>query len=357
MKKDFVFSSASVTEGHPAKLCDQISDAIVDPFLAQHPLSRVVAECAVSASIVFIAARFASDAVVDFPNIARKVIKRIGYNQPDFKAKTCSILTSLKEMPADESCCFDEYRLTEAEIEGISARDQATVFGFACNQTPELMRLPISLAHRLAGQITLVRQQKQLPYLAPEAEIDVGVEYRNRTPPLAFTALPSPPARLRRMNLPWQSSGRVARRGLSNPCFRDVPSCPMPTRNFISIPRACISTADPPFIPASPAGRTPSSPAASIPGRAAPPSAAKIPCGPIGSGGYAAKNLVAAGLVDECEVHLSYYIACSRPVSVQVESFNTGKLPDEDLAALLERHFNFRPAAIMKVFNLRRLPA
>lgn len=183
MKKDFVFSSASVTEGHPDKLCDQISDAIVDHFLAQHPLSRVVAECAVSASIVFIVARFASDAVVDFPNIARKVIKRIGYDQPDFKAKTCSILTSLEEMSSDESCCFDEYRLTEAEIEGISARDQATVFGFTCNQTPELMPLPISLAHRLAGQITLVRQQKQLPYLAPEAEIDVGVEYRNRSPP------------------------------------------------------------------------------------------------------------------------------------------------------------------------------
>ena len=182
MKKDFVFSSASVTEGHPDKLCDQISDAIVDHFLEQDPLSRVIAECAVSASIVFIAARFASDAVVDFPNIARKVIKRIGYDQPDFNAKTCSILTSLKELPPDELCCFDEFKLTEAEIEAIHARDQATVFGFACNQTPELMPLPISLAHRLARKITLVRQQKQLPYLAPEAKIDVGVEYRNRSP-------------------------------------------------------------------------------------------------------------------------------------------------------------------------------
>src|SRR4030067_3156948 len=182
MKEDFMFTSESVTEGHPDKLCDQISDAIVDHFLQQDTCSRVIAECAVSTSIIFIAARFASNAVVDFPNIARQVINQIGYEQHAFNGKTCSIITSLKELPEEEYCCFDEKRLSEDEIEKITAKNQVTLFGFACNQTSALMPLPIWLAHRLARRLTSVRLQKILSYLAPDGKTQVGVEYSDRRP-------------------------------------------------------------------------------------------------------------------------------------------------------------------------------
>ncbi|MGD0283108.1 MAG: S-adenosylmethionine synthetase N-terminal domain-containing protein, partial [Dissulfurispiraceae bacterium] len=182
MKKDFMFTSESVTEGHPDKVCDQISDAIVDHFLQQDPYARVIAECAVSTSILFIAARFASDAHVDFPYIARQVIAQIGYEQHEFNDKTCSILTSLKESPRDADFCFDEQELTDSEIEGIPVKNQVTIFGFACNQTPAFMPLPIWLAHKLARRLTSARLLKVLPYLSQDGKTQVGVEFRNRIP-------------------------------------------------------------------------------------------------------------------------------------------------------------------------------
>ncbi len=186
MKKNYVFSSESVTEGHPDKLCDQVSDAIVDQFLQRDRFSRVIAECAVSTSIVFIAARFASDAKIDIPGVARRVIAEIGYDRHQFNSKTCSVLTSLQELPVDELCCFDERNLSEREIENITARNQVTVFGFACNHTRDLMPLPVYLAHKLSKQISNVRRSRLIPYLAPEAKTDVGVEYRNRRPHRIF---------------------------------------------------------------------------------------------------------------------------------------------------------------------------
>ena len=149
-----MFTSESVTEGHPDKLCDQISDAIVDQFLRRDPYSRVVAECAVSTAIIFISARFESDAIVDFTKIARQVIKQVGYEGPDFNPKTSSIVTSLKELTSESNRFWDEKKLSSAEIELIPVKDQVTVFGFACNQTPALMPLPIWLAHRLAKRLT-----------------------------------------------------------------------------------------------------------------------------------------------------------------------------------------------------------
>src|SRR5215472_13450706 len=182
MQKDFIFASESVTEGHPDKLCDQISDAVVDHFLLQDPHSRIVAECAVSTGVVFIAARFASQAVVDIPKASRQVITKVGYDQTDYNGKTCSVLTSLNELPIEERTPFDERMLTEDELDRICVNNGVTVFGFACDQTPVLMPLPIWLAHRLARRLTEVRAAKILPYLTPDASTQVGVEYRDRRP-------------------------------------------------------------------------------------------------------------------------------------------------------------------------------
>jgi S-adenosylmethionine synthetase len=175
MKKDFMFTSESVTEGHPDKLCDRISDAIVDRFLQQDPYARIITECAVSTAIVFIAARFEPNTNVDFTNIARQVIDRVGYDQPDFNGKTCSILTSLKELTPDNSVSFPEKNLSEAEIEQITVNTQVTVFGFACNQTLAFMPLPIWLAHKLARQLHRIKRQNILPYLAPDGKTQVGI--------------------------------------------------------------------------------------------------------------------------------------------------------------------------------------
>ena len=360
MKKDFVFSSASVTEGHPDKLCDQISDAIVDHFLEQAPLSRVIAECAVSSSIVFIAARFASDAVVDFPNIARKVIQRVGYDQADFNPKTCSILTSLQEMPADDWCCFDEHKLSEEEIEGIHARDQATVFGFACNQTPELMPLPVCLAHELARQYTLVRRQKRLPYLAPEAKIDVGIEYRNRSPyrlhSITITASQNKSSEPDLARLREEIAKTVI-----TPVFEGRRLRPDDQTEIYVNPEGRYLYGGPSVH----SGLTGRKNGIDTYGEYARQSSAalsgkdplRIDRVGVYAARYAAKNLVAAGLADECEVQLSYSIGRSRPVSIQIETFGTGKVPEDDLAALLDQHFDFRLAAIMRAFDLRHLPA
>ena len=163
MKKDFIHTSESVTEGHPDKLCDQISDAIIDRFLERDVCARIIAECAVSLSLVFIAARFASEVKVDFPNVARKVIRKIGYIDHEFNFKTCSILTSLKEMTPEHPCLVDEKEASEKDIDGIVAYDQVTLFGFACNQSPTLLPLPIWLAHKISRRLSEVRLQGVLP--------------------------------------------------------------------------------------------------------------------------------------------------------------------------------------------------
>ncbi len=182
MKRDFIHTSESVTDGHPDKLCDQISDAIVDRFLEQDVCARIVAESAVSSSVVFIAARFASNVKVDFPNVARKVIRRIGYVNQEFNFKTCSILTSLKEMVPEQECLFDEALMSEKDIDSIVAQDQVTLFGFACNQSPTLLPLPIWLAHKLARRLAEVRLAGILPYLAPDGTTQVAVEYKDQKP-------------------------------------------------------------------------------------------------------------------------------------------------------------------------------
>ncbi|MGE0679460.1 MAG: methionine adenosyltransferase [Candidatus Binatia bacterium] len=363
MKNNFMFTSESVTEGHPDKLCDQISDAILDRFLQQDPYSGVITECAVSTSIVFIAARFASTASVDIPNVARQVISQIGYGQPVFNGKTCSIVTSLRELPPEERRVFDEHQLSDEEIEGISVKNQVTVFGFACDQTPAFLPLPIWLAHRLARRLTSVRLQKILPYLAPDGKTQVGVEYRNRRPSRihSLTVVGS-------QNMAAAAGGPTLatlrhdlQEAIINFVFLEEPIRPdEKTRIFIN--------PDGPFVVGGPSvhsGLTGRKNAIDTYGEYSRHSGAALSgkdptrIDRVGAyaARYAAKNVVAAGLATECEVQLSYSIGLARPVSVQVETFGTGVIPDEEIAARLGQHFDFRLAGILRQFNLRYLPA
>jgi S-adenosylmethionine synthetase len=362
MKSDFVFTSESVTEGHPDKLCDQISDAIVDRFLQQDPYARVIAECAAATAILFVAARFDTKAHVDFPAVARLMINQVGYDQPVFNSKTCSIVTSLTELPHDHFSAFDETQLSEADIDRIAVKNQATVFGFACNQTPALLPLPIWLAHRLARRLTAVRFTKLLPYLTPDGKTQVGIEYRQRRPYRihSITVIAS-------QNAPATSTGPTLQRlqedirqAVIDEVFQEEELRPdAGTQIFIN--------PDGPFVMGGPSmhsGLTGRKNAVDTYGEYSRHSGAALSgkdptrIDRVGAyaARYAAKNVVAAGLAEECEVQLSYSIGQARPVSVQVETFGTGKIPDATITALLEQHFDFRLAGIIRQFKLRRLP-
>jgi S-adenosylmethionine synthetase len=360
MKDEFMFTSESVTEGHPDKLCDQISDAVIDHFLQQDPYAKIIAECAVSTAIVFIAARFHSTATVDFPNIARQVINQIAYDQHAFNGKTCSVVTSLKELPEDAIPPVDEMMLSDEEIERIPVKNQVTVFGFACTQTPALMPLPIWLAHKLARKLTSVRLRKALPYLAPDGKTQVGIEYRKRRPARihSITVIASQ----NRPDTPDLARFRdEIREAVIDPVFADEAIRPDErTRIFVN--------PEGPFVVGGPSihsGLTGRKNAIDTYGEYSRHSGSALSGKDPGridrigayAARYAAKNIVAAGLADECEVQLSYSIGLARPVSVQVQTFGTGRIPDEEIAARLERYVDFRLAGIIRQFNLRRLPS
>jgi S-adenosylmethionine synthetase len=353
-----MFTSESVTEGHPDKLCDQISDAIVDHFLKQDPYARVRAECAVSSAIIFIAARFASSAKVDFAYLARKVIRKIGYDQPDFNDKICSILSAPQELKADKTSQFDEEKLTEKKIDKIAAKNQVTLFGFACDHTSVLMPLPIWLSNKLARQLTLVRREKVLPYLQPDGKVQVGVAFKDRKPKqihsVTISTSQNDPGKPGSKKLHQDILERVI-----NPVFKDESIRPdKRTRIFIN--------PDGPYLggPTHHSGLTGRKSAVDTYGEYARHSgdalSGKDPLRIDRVGAYAAryaaKNVVAAGLASECEIMLSYSIGLTRPVSLQVQTFGTGKIPESRIVKLLTDKFDFRLAGILKQFKLRQLP-
>ncbi|AFZ45151.1 methionine adenosyltransferase [Halothece sp. PCC 7418] len=358
MKKDFMFTSESVTAGHPDKLCDQISDAILDRCLQQNPKSRAIVESAVSAAILFLAARFDADLSIDFTTIAREVIDSVGYHRTSFSGKNCSILSSLDEMSPENN--FDESQLSDAEIEQITARDQATVFGFACDQTPVLMPIPIWLAHQLARRLHEVQLQNILPYLSPDGKTLVGVEYQNREPKRihSITILAS-------QNDPAAASLKQLRDDIRQtvvePVFAEQTIQPdRDTRIYIN-PEGLLSPGGPEVH----AGLTGRKNAIDTYGEYAKHSGAALSgkdptrIDRVGAyaARYAAKNVVAANLARECEVQLSYSLGLSRPVSIQVETFATGKISEEEIARRLEQHFEFRLAGIIKQLQLRSRPS
>jgi S-adenosylmethionine synthetase len=357
-----MFTSESVTDGHPDKICDQISDAIIDHFLAQDPYARVRAECAISTSILFIAARFATEVKADIPTLARKVISGLGYRRPDFDPQTCSVLTSFQEYPPAADLYFNEGKLTDEEIERIPVRQQATMFGFACRQTEVFMPLPIYLAHKLTRRIIQVQKEKTVPYLSPDAKVQAGVEYRNRQPHRIHSlTLVLSGSKAVHYQVSQQKLREDMLEAVIGPAFSEEAIKP-DDKTLISINPIENLMVGGPAVHSGLTGRkndvdTYGDYARQSANALSGKDPLRIDRIGVYAARYAAKNVVAAGLADECEVHLSYSLGFSRPVSVQVETFGTGKLPDDDLAALVEKHFDFRLAGILKQFNLRHLPA
>lgn len=351
MTPDMIFTSESVTPGHPDKLCDQISDAAIDAFLRQDAGAHAVVECAVATGIVFIAARFAAEATVDLPTVARAVIADAGYLDSPFDARSCAILTSLVELPQSLrepplEALYDE------TIERWPAQEQANVFGYACRDTPDLMPLPISLAHRLARLLDETRRNDALG-LSPDGKTQVSIEYRDGKPVrihgISLTA--SMPAGAQATDLAEQL------RGLTTRAFRDNGLEPDARTEILVNAGGSYETGG----PARHAGLTGRKNGIDTYGEIARQSGAalsgKDPSRIDRIGAYAArhaaKNVVAAGLADRCEVHLAYAIGRARPLSLAVETFGSGRVPDGEIAARLGRVLDFRPLAIVHRFGLR----
>jgi S-adenosylmethionine synthetase len=317
----------------------------------------VRAECAVSTAIVFIAAHFATSAKVDLPHVARKIIKQIGYDQENFNSKTCSVLTAPQGRPPDKKYQFDEHALKETAISRIPVENQVTVFGFACDQTPQFMPLPIWLAHRLARRLSMVRSEGVLPYLAPDGKIQVGVEYRSRKPHRIHSVTITASQKSRH-----RPSLKTLRADLQDlvvePVFKDEKVHPDgKTRIFVN-PEGVFTGG-----PVHHSGLTGRKNAVDTYGGYSRHSgnalSGKDPLriDRIGAyaARYAAKNIVAAGLAKECEVILSYTIGVTKPVSLHIKTL--GAITNEDkLQDLIKRHFEFRVAGIVRDFNLRHLP-
>jgi S-adenosylmethionine synthetase len=359
MKRDYLFTSESVTEGHPDKLCDQIADAIVDRYLRDDPRARVIAECAVATGILFVSNRCASRATVDVADLARQVITRAGYVREDFNAATCSIMVSQAELSRDplES---DEAILDGDGLDAFTAHNMANVFGFACRQTPALLPLPIWLAHKLTRRLSAVRTERRLPYLAPDGKSQVGVEFHAGRP-FRIHSVTLVASQVTDVSV----SARQLRDDLIEcvvaPVFADEPvTLDARTQVYVN-PEGPVLVGGPTLH----SGLTGRKNAIDTYGEYARHSesalSGKDPSRIDRVGAYAArhaaKNIVAAGLAEECEVVLSYSMGQARPVSIQIDTRGTGSLPDEEIAARVAQVFDFRPAAIVRDLGLRRLPA
>ncbi|MDP2903455.1 MAG: methionine adenosyltransferase [Methylovulum sp.] len=358
MITDFVFTSQSVTEGHPDRLCDTISDAIVDAFLRQDPTSRITAECALSKSVLFLAARFASEAIVDVPEIARSAIKRVGYRPKDFNAAECTVVISQIEQSKTPremnfSCVEDE------EIDRITVSHQTTVFGYACRHTPELMPLPITLANRLARQLSKTRRHADIDYLSPDCTTQVGVEFTNDSPSridsitliIGCNDPDAPPA--------FAQMEEDLLHHVINPVFLEASIKPD------NMTRITINP-DGPFMRSGPSAhsgmtgrKTDSDTYGSFARHCGSALSGKGPSRIDRVGAYAAryaaKNIVAAGLAQQCEVQLSYSIGFPGPVSVYLTTKGTGIIDDHEIRKRLLRHFDFRLGSIVRDLELREL--
>ncbi len=355
-----MFTSESVTEGHPDKLSDQISDAIVDEFLRQDPFSQVVAECALSTGIVFIAVKFFSQAHVNIPDLARQVIRAVGYQESQFNAENCTILTSISEISKANHSWHPEQALKEKNFDQLKATEHLTLFGFACDQTPQLMPLPIMIAHALTRRMDELRKIGELPYLSPDGKTQVGVEYQNgvakRIHSLSMIAGINEGMIVEDKKIFDELKSAVVDRVCES--FEVKPD----KRTRVSInPTLPFLTLGGPGVHSGLTGRkTAIDTYGSFARQSSSALSGKDPFRIERTGTYAAryaaKNIVAAGLASECEVILSYSAGLSKPVSVAVRTFGRGSRSDQEISKLLSVQFDFRLGAILADFDLHNLP-
>lgn len=358
MKKWF-FTSESVTEGHPDKICDAISDAILDEILSKDPDARVACETTVTTGLVLVTGEITTTCYVDISQIVRRTVEEIGYTRAKygFDADTCAVLTSINEQSPDIALGVNkalEHRSNgEDELDQIGAGDQGIMFGFACNETEELMPLPISLAHELARRLADVRKNGTLEYLRPDGKTQVTVEYHD-----------GKPVRLENIVVSTQHSPDVDLKTIERDVMEHVIMKVVPHHMLDENTKYFVNPTGR-FVIGGPMGD------AGLTGR-------KIIVDTYGGYGrhgggafsgkdptkvdrsasyaarYVAKNIVAAGLADKCEIGLSYAIGVARPLSIYVETFGTGKISDERIVELIRKHFDLRPAAIIKNLDLQR---
>ncbi len=372
MSKRYLFTSESVTEGHPDKVCDQISDTILDAILAQDSSSRVAAEVVVNTGLVLITGEITSKAQVNFVKLVREKIAEIGYVHGDngFSADSCSVLVALDEQSPDisqgvTSAQEQRTKLSDDQLDQIGAGDQGIMFGYACNETPELMPLPISLAHRISLQLATVRKSGKLSYLRPDGKTQVSVAYEDGKPVGIDTILISTQ---HTENIGDISENSAVQKKISDdlwelvvtPVFADLTIKPTQETRFLVNPTGK-------FVVGGPQGDS------GLTGRkiivdtyggysrhGGGAFSGKDPTKVDRSASYAcryvAKNIVAAGLADKCEVQVSYAIGVARPVSVFVETFGTAKVDEEIILDAINKHFELRPAGIIQTFDLRTLP-
>jgi S-adenosylmethionine synthetase len=359
MSSEYIFTSESVTAGHPDKLCDQISDAIVGRLLRRDRVAKVIAECATSAGIVFVSLRFLSEASVDISTVARSVIRSVGYDHELFNPRTCAVMTSVIGYP-DNARAHDEGSVADSDLDRLPVSDQATVFGFACKHTEELMPLPVSLANRLAQEIDKARASGDLPYLSPDAKVQVAVEFKDGVPARIYgislvagqieLGKPTP------SQLEEALRERIIKRVFQNERVRPDGK----TRIAINPDGAVLYGG-----PHAHAGLTGRKSGADMYGEFARQSNAalsgkdpsRIDRVAVYAARHAAKNVVAAGLADECEIQLSYSIGLAAPVSVEIRTNRTEHIPVEEIAKRVRNAFDFRLGAIVRNYALRDLPA
>jgi S-adenosylmethionine synthetase len=357
----FYFTSESVTEGHPDKICDQISDAVLDAIIADDPNARVACECAVTTGLVLVMGEITTNTYVDLNELVRDIVLDIGYTRAKFgfDGETCGVLVSIKEQSTDIALGVDKAleakqgAMTEDEIEAIGAGDQGMMVGFACNETPELMPLPIILAHNLCRRLSYVRRERLLPYLRPDGKSQVTVEYEHGKPKRVDTIVVSA-----------QHSPDVTQSKIRDDIIHRVIKYVVPNGMMDEDTKIYVNPTGR-FVVGGPKGD------AGVTGRKIMVDtyggmashgggcfSGKDPTKVDRSGAYyaryVAKNVVAAGLVDRIELQVSYAIGVAQPLSLAIETFGTGKVPDEQILGLIDKHFDFRPAAIIQELDLRR---